>query len=690
MSRANVGLNNAILGKLLQNLPGLRTQMYFKSSLTALSHAMVDLVLAGVESPLIITNFQLERFFRSEHRRYEQLVQHTDQIYVMAVPDSKLDSKLDLASGISGSQNSWELISLDPKDSLAHERSLVIVGKCYFACLVGREQSTPVTYVDQMRRFEGFWSFDPQTTMKAAYLLLAGVERYQPELASKLEQARLDHGLALALSPENAGKASQDSEATIFGKRLVNHLQAGQYKLLKAYQAIAAQEERERLINKMSAAIRTSLDPQAILSTAVQELGQTFAHCRCVLYRCNSTDQQVLIQYEFVPLGLPSLQGQHWSLSDNPLIQVVLAQDRAITIADVKKVPSLHQAPGFNAQIKHWQIRSWLLVPIRYQGSLLGMIELHGIGAEPYVWQDNDLSLVEAISTQVGVALTQAEAYASLGLFNQQLEALERTQRNLIAIVGHELRTPLSTIQIFLESMATEPEMPAEFFQIMLDTALIDSERMRKLVLNFLTLSRLESGKSYGYPEAIQLEGLIQMAINSFESHTSTLTCPKICLQIPEGLPLVQADGEGLVEVLTKLLDNACKFTDSEGEIVIQARLYQENQDASRVDEIVRAHSVPMVEVVVADTGRGIEPSQLTTIFERFSQEEDYLQRSVSGVGLGLAICRQIVLGIGGQIWANSDGKNRGSQFHFTVPIALIKDVYQDLPGQLQETSVWC
>jgi signal transduction histidine kinase len=77
-----------------------------------------------------------------------------------------------------------------------------------------------------------------------------------------------------------------------------------------------------------------------------------------------------------------------------------------------------------------------------------------------------------------------------------------------------------------------------------------------------------------------------------------------------------------------------------------------------------------MLEVTVADTGRGIEPNRLEDVFDRFYQEEGALRRTAGGTGLGLAICRQIVKGWGGEIWADSAGKDRGSQFHFTVPIS--------------------
>jgi signal transduction histidine kinase len=79
-----------------------------------------------------------------------------------------------------------------------------------------------------------------------------------------------------------------------------------------------------------------------------------------------------------------------------------------------------------------------------------------------------------------------------------------------------------------------------------------------------------------------------------------------------------------------------------------------------------------MLEVTIADTGRGIDPDRLEVIFERFYQEEGALRRTAGGTGLGLAICRQIVTRLGGKIWAESGGRDHGTKFHFTLPIATI------------------
>jgi len=303
-------------------------------------------------------------------------------------------------------------------------------------------------------------------------------------------------------------------------------------------------------------------------------------------------------------------------------------------------------------------IARWLLVPIAARDRLLGVIEVHRClpeAAKP--WSAETVATVAAVAAQVGVALTQAEAYARLEDLNEQLAALDRTRSNLVAIAGHELRTPLSTIQVCLESLASEPEMSVELRQVMLNTALVDAERMRRLIRDFLTLSQFESGRVDWNPEAVSLEECIELSLSNLRARWRGEALPEIVapVALERTLTLVRADGEWLVEVLAKLLDNACKFTAVDGRVAIEVDT-RENGSA--------------IAVSVADTGRGVEPTELERIFERFYQEEGSLQRTRNGTGLGLAICRQVVERWGGHIWAESDGRDRGTRISFTVPSA--------------------
>ncbi len=652
-----MSVSSSLLQALLPAVPALRPQMYFKSALMALSHAIEDLVLVGKDPALVIANFQHERFYRQTVRRYRQIAQYTDQVYVLAEPEAE--------SSLAVTSEPFEIITLAASDRLTQEWHVIVVGQHYAACLVCREQVTPAAPMDRARRFEGIWTFDRPVCIQAACLSLQWIAAKRPELALKVEQAGQRYGLTTEVVDGALIPTSSSIDSGIFAQRLMTYLQASQYKLLKAYRALAAKERKERLINAITAAMRRSLNPHEVLAVAVRELGQTFDHCRCLLYRLSPIEEQVKIEYESVAPGLPSLKGETWHITDNPLIQVALTQERAIAIADVNMVADLRANPVLKKLVECCSIRSWLLVPIRYQSTPLGMLELHYGGSEPYFWHADDLSLVEAIATQAGVALTQAQAYTDLEVLNHQLKVIERTKSNLTAIVNHELRTPLSTIGVCLESLATEPDMAPQLQQIMLETALMDAERLRQLVQDFLTLSQLESGQVNWQLDYIQLQECLGLAISSFKTRNSPEALPQIDIQLPDKLQLILADAEKLVEVLTKLLDNACKFTEPFGKVTIQAhtrKILADNGEAG-------LNQKPMLEVIIADTGRGIEPSQLEAIFDRFYQEEGALRRTTGGTGLGLAICRRIIEGLGGRIWAASPGKNQGSQFHFTVPI---------------------
>ncbi|NDJ15874.1 DICT sensory domain-containing protein [Myxacorys almedinensis] len=649
-------ISDSVLDALLKARPQARPQMYFKSSMTALSHAMEDQVLAGDDHPLVIASFQRERFYRQEAHRYLRIAERTDQVYVLAAPETDFANQ----------SEHYETIAFKPTDGLSKEWHLVVLGKQYASCLICKERElpdlrtdTPELHVDQARRFEGIWTFDRSVVCKSAELLLHRIAYYRPELAAKINP------VLERIETEPQSGINQVDPAP-FAERLVTYLQAGQYKLAKAYRAIAEKERKERLVNSITAAVRRSLDPNEILKIAAQELGQVLGAGRCLIYRCKAADTIATLEHEFLnavcAAPIPSLAGRPWTLQGNPLFEQVVQEQEPVYIQDTQADDRLSVIKDgeltIQALAQDWRIHSWLMVPVLHQNQLLGMVELHFCDPTPHELDRHELEMIEAIATQIGVALIQAEAFENLEDLNQQLEALDRTRSNLIAITGHELRTPLSTIQVCLESLASEPDMSPDLRQVMLNSALTDGERMRKLIQDFLTLSRLESGRIEWKVEPLPLWECVDLALSSLQARRSANPIPQIITQLSTELPLVQVDGEWLVEVLSKLLDNACKFTDAKGRITIQAQRLGTDK----------------LEVTVSDTGRGIEANRLETVFDRFYQEEGALRRTTGGTGLGLAICRQIITNWGGQIWAESGGKDCGSQFHFTVPIVPLEE----------------
>ena len=654
-----MNLTNSLLRDLMLEYPRLRTQIYFKSSLTALARAMQDLVLSNQEPHLVIANFQQERFFRFSANRFSKMAHKNNRVYVLGVPDLNSSFALDNAG--------YETIPLSPSDTMAGEKCLTIVSREYSACLIMREklslpEITDTKYqVDQGQRYEGIWTFDSDVAKSSADWLLGRIQNYRPELKSKTEQARQSFSLRESVAEKTL--TTQGVDLGIFTQRLVTYIQAGQYKLIKAYKTIATAERKEQLISQIAAAQRSHLDAAAILDLTIKKLSAQFPDCRCLLYQLQAGESEVTIAHEFAPNSMPSLLGQRWSIVDDPIFLVAQIQNSALAINDVTNNIYLPEHPTLSEKVERGKINAWLMVSIRDRDRLLGILELHYGGSKTYQWQTDDISLVEAIANSTGAALTQASAYNNLLELNTKLAAVERIQTNLIAIVGHELRTPLSTIKVCLESLATEPDMAVPLKDIMLDTALQDMKRMEQLIQSFLTLSKLEAGKAYLNIESLTFDYALNLALRKVQTTAQLKFIPTIKLDLPENLPNILADIDGLIEVLIQLLDNACKFTPQDGKVDIQAKTIQKTAIATAAQ--------PMLEIIVTDTGRGIDAEKLKIIFDPFSQSEDYMRRTVSGVGLGLVICRQIIETMGGKIWAQSDGEDRGCQFHFTVPIEV-------------------
>ncbi len=201
----------------------------------------------------------------------------------------------------------------------------------------------------------------------------------------------------------------------------------------------------------------------------------------------------------------------------------------------------------------------------------------------------------------------------------------------------------------------------------MLKIALDDLERLRQLIKDFFTLARLQQGQLYYSQESVELLAILELAIAGLKIQKSGQFIPKINLKIPSNLPKIKTDEDRLVETITKLLDNACKFTEPQGEITIKVQLLKKNQE--QLSSSFNYQDNLFLEVIIADTGRGISPNNLQAIFNCFYQEENALKRTVNGTGIGLTICYQIIKNLGGKIWANSAGKEKGSSIHFTIPV---------------------
>ncbi len=269
---------------------------------------------------------------------------------------------------------------------------------------------------------------------------------------------------------------------------------------------------------------------------------------------------------------------------------------------------------------------------------------------------------------QSKVVRTKSDSFSEIVSYSvKQKEILEHIRNNLIAIVGHEIRTPLCTIEICLESLSNDLQMSSECRQQMLDIALNDLARLQKLIKDFFILDRLEKGQVYYRSRKVRLREVIDLALAGLKPDRENQLVNKIVVEIPQQLPLIKVDEDILVQALIELLDNACKFTQPPGEIKIEAQVTRDRSDSN----LAQNTNITMLEIVISDNGRGIVPHHLEAIFNCFYQEENFLRRTVGGTGIGLTICRHLINALGGKIWANSAGKGCGSSIHFTLPVAV-------------------
>jgi two-component system phosphate regulon sensor histidine kinase PhoR len=222
-------------------------------------------------------------------------------------------------------------------------------------------------------------------------------------------------------------------------------------------------------------------------------------------------------------------------------------------------------------------------------------------------------------------------------------------RRDFISNVSHELRTPLAALKALTETLqygALNDPPAAQHFLAQIET---EVDALSLMVAELLELSRIESGR---VPLALKPTRPIDIVDPACDRLALQVERASLALSLdcPEDLPLVLADAARVEQVVVNLLHNAIKFTPEGGSITVSATVQ---------DQAVR--------FCVADSGIGVEQTDLPRIFERFYKVDR--ARATSGTGLGLAIARHLVEAHGGKIWAESE-PGRGSAFSFTIPLA--------------------
>jgi len=248
----------------------------------------------------------------------------------------------------------------------------------------------------------------------------------------------------------------------------------------------------------------------------------------------------------------------------------------------------------------------------------------------------------------------EEERHGTLLVFHDltRLKQLESARKDFVANVSHELRTPLSLIKGYVETLLDgakdNPEVAAKFLR----TIDRNSERLKLLIEDLLTISELESGRMKMNLQTIALRPVIEKVFADLKSRAESR---KVTLVDDAADLKLHADPNRLEQVISNLVDNAIKYGRESGTVRVGARSAENGQ----------------AEISVQDDGPGIPAEALERVFERFYRIDKARSREQGGTGLGLSIVKHIVQSHGGRAWATSEPQ-KGAGFHFTVPLEAL------------------
>lgn len=304
-------------------------------------------------------------------------------------------------------------------------------------------------------------------------------------------------------------------------------------------------------------------------------------------------------------------------------------------------------------------------------------------------FSQEDVLMATAFAMQASVALENANLYAEITRFNQQLEqmvqqrtqelrqalfTLERMEHNradFISVTAHELRTPLTVMKGYLGILESDASLQANpFLRQVLAGFMKGTERLYEIVESMLELVRIDNQQLEIEPGLVTVNTIARRV---FLDYNEFLAERKQTLELQnlEGLPILQGDANLLLKVLQNIVINAIKYTPDGGKITISGRAVADEQGGE------------WVEILVQDSGIGIDPEFHELIFEKLYSLGKVGLHSTSkytfkggGPGLGLAIARGIVNAHGGKIWVESDHQDEdafpGSCFHILLPVGRI------------------
>lgn len=390
--------------------------------------------------------------------------------------------------------------------------------------------------------------------------------------------------------------------------------------------------------------------------------------------------------------GMGDINPDPGKLRDDGILgSLFRSEHRPVLHSEVEYHPRFGEAPE--------EERKWLMglgvevfIPIHAKNEWIGLLALGPKGSGS-AYTDQDMALLGTMADQTAVALENTRlveglvrlnndfrrAYSALDQANRHLERLDRTKSDFISIASHELRTPLTLISGSSQMLLDDPTLKENpYYKQLLSKIHSGTVRLHEIVDSMLDMAKIDTRALELETQPISINDLVTSVVKELKQ---SATDRKQTVEITglDKLPAVSADLEALRKVFHHLVVNAIKYTPDAGKITISGKVVEPN-----LTDLPKGG----IEIVVTDTGIGIDPRFQELIFAKFYQTGELALHSTGktkfkggGPGLGLAIARGIVQAHHGKIWVESPGHDEvrcpGSQFHVVLPVRPLDDAQQ-------------
>jgi signal transduction histidine kinase len=419
-------------------------------------------------------------------------------------------------------------------------------------------------------------------------------------------------------------------------------------------------------LNRAGRALTGTLDLADVLGRVLDHLSSIVPFDRGSVMLVHGSEIEMVAAWGFPENSRPlqiriSLVGE-----DNDLFRHIYLTQQPLSVPDVSERPDWQYVPGLPPA------RSWLGVPLIRLDKVIGMLSLTRETLSPY--DEGEVTLALAFAGQAALALENARLYERILRDYEDLARLEKTKSDFIGIASHELRTPLTTLRGYSQILLGDPVIGANPLHHEVVSGLHSGVmRLQEIVSSMLDMAKVDSRALQLHPTPLAMPALIQSVCSdlarSVKERRHTLTLEKM-----NGLPELEVDLDAVRKVFYHLIANAIKYTPDGGTITVSGRALKDSEYGLAEGGI---------EIVVSDTGIGIDPRYQEMIFEKFSQTGELALHSTGqskfkggGPGLGLAIARGIVQAHGGKLWVTSMGHDEeacpGSQFHVVLPLRQV------------------